>query len=464
MRFGPSPAGSPFGGRGAITRRSLASLGPDDQQRFRSLAELIENRPDAFLFPLALFKEGLTSRLPMEDAFNIVRALLKFPQSVGVERRPVRSLVEVSRALATTFRESLPSGVKFTVHPAQVFGNGDHRPINCVTRSLYIACLRDACVRGRSSFIAFRDAELLDFEGEELARVDERFIADLPVLQASKEEVWIRAPQTADLVLDQAFTLLGPMSPQFGHWIWEYVPKYAAAVLSADIDGVPVLIDAHMPTTHRQFLRMLLPSNTEIIEVPFSVSVRAAQLWCAPRLFFVPVFPKTFDPSRVSYRTAPPDRFATAVHEMWRRLDINRQKTTIGLKRVFLARKAEQAHQLRDHAAIEEYAEHRGFAIVFPQDLDFADQLALMQGAGYIIGPAGSALFLSCLARPGTKLCILNSENTLRATTYTCLLQELGIDVSILTGPVVQEHEIPHHVDYSIPAKTFREFLDSWLE
>jgi hypothetical protein len=71
------------------------------------------------------------------------------------------------------------------------------------------------------------------------------------------------------LVLDQAFTPFGPMSPQFGRWMWEYVPKYAAAVLAADIDGVPVSIDAHMPTAHRQFLRMLFPSNTEIIESRF---------------------------------------------------------------------------------------------------------------------------------------------------------------------------------------------------
>jgi hypothetical protein len=448
----------------AAARGALASLGPDDQQRFRSLTELIENRPWAILFELALFKEHLTSRLPMEDAFNVVRALLKFPQSVGVERRPVRSLGEVSRAQATMFRETAPSGVKFTVHPPQVFGNGNHRSIDCATRSLYIACLEDACVRGRSSFIAFRGAELLDFEGEELASVNERFVADLPVLQAGKEEVWIRAPQTADLVLDQAFTLLGPMSPQFGHWMWEYVPKYTAATLAADIDCVPVLIDAHMPTTHRQFLRMLLPSKTEIIEVPISASVRAAQLWCAPRLFFIPVYPKNWGHRPwLSYRTAPPERFATAVHEMWRRLDVNR-RTAIGPKRVFLARKPEQLRKLRNHAAIEEYAVRRGFVIVYPQDVDFADQLALMQGARYIIGPAGSALILSYLARPGTKLCVLNSEYTLAATTWTCLLQELGIDVSILTGPIVQQHEVPHFVDYSIPERTFGEFLDSWLE
>jgi capsular polysaccharide biosynthesis protein len=447
----------------ADTRRLLASLGPDDQQRFRSLAELIENLPSEFLFQLALFKEDLTSRLPMEDAFNIVRALLKFPQSVGVELRPMRSLAEVSRAQATTFRESAPSGGKFTIHPPKVLGNGDHRPIDCVTRSLYVACLEDACVRGRSSFIAFRDAELLDFEGGELARADERFAVDPPVVAGSVEDVWIRAPQPAELALDRAFTLLGPMTPQFGHWMWEYMPKYVVAGLAAELDGVPVLIDAHMPATHRQFLRMLLPSSTDVIEVPYSASVRVAQLWCAPRLFFVPVFPRSYNPSRVPDRAAPPERFAAAVHEMWRRLDVNRH-TTSGPKRVFLARKAEQNHKLRDHVAIEELAERRGFVIIYPQDLDFADQLALMQGARYIIGPAGSAMFLSYLARPGTKLCMLDSENTFRATTYTCLLEELDIDVSLLTGSVVQESEVPHHADYSIPAKTFAEFLDSWLE
>jgi capsular polysaccharide biosynthesis protein len=148
---------------------------------------------------------------------------------------------------------------------------------------------------------------------------------------------------------------------------------------------------------------------------------------------------------------------------MWKRLDVNR-RTTIGPKRVFLARKPDQLRKLRNHAAIEEYAVRRGFVIVYPQDLDFADQLALMQGARYIIGPSGSALLLSYLAQPGTKLCVLNSEYTLAATTWTCLLQELGIDVSILTGPIVQQHEVPHFVDYSILPRTFEEFLDSWLE
>jgi capsular polysaccharide biosynthesis protein len=439
------------------------SLGPDDQARLDHLAKLVENRPGTLPFDLVNFKEDLASRLSMEDAFDVVRAMLKFPQGARVERRPVRSLVDVARLQATTSRESAPSGVNFTVHPPKVFGIGDHRPINCVSRSLYVACLENACVRGRSSFIAFRDSELLDFEGGELARADERFAVDPPVVAGSMEDVWIRAPQPADLVLDRGFTLLGPMTPQFGHWMWEYMPKYAAAALAAELEGVPILIDAHMPATHRQFLRMLLPSDTDIIEVPYSASARVAQLWCAPRLFFVPVFPRSFNPSRVPDRAAPPKRFAAAVHEMWRRLDLHRERTT-GPERVFLARKPEQSHKLREHAEIEDHAKRRGFVIVYPQDHDFANQLALMQAARYIVGPAGSAMFLSYLARPGAKLCILNSEKTFRATTWTCLLEEIGIDVSIVTGPVVQKHEIPHHADYSISVKTFSEYLDSWLE
>ena len=448
----------------ADAESALATLRADGRQRFRLLADLIRNRPEAFLFELALFKESLANRLKVEDAFNLVRVLLKFPETARVEKRPVRSLVEVARTEAAMFHDLAPGGVTFTVRPPKVFGCGDHRPIDCVTRSLYVACLEDASVRGRSSFISFRDAELLDFEGGELARAEERFASDPPVLQGSMESVWIRAPAPADLTLDRAFTLLGPMSPQFGHWMWEYIPKYAAALRAADIDTAPVLIDAHMPATHRQFLRMLLPSSTELIEVPYSASVRVGRLWCAPRLSFFPVFPRNFDLARAPDRAAPPERFAAAVREIWRRLDLNRERAAAGSERVFLARKPEQNHKLREQEEIEECARRRGFAIVYAQDLDFAEQVALMQTARHVVGPTGSAIWLSYLARPGAKLCILQSEKTYRATTWTGLMEELGVDVSIVTGPTVEEQFVPHHADYSIPARTVVEFLDGWLE
>ncbi len=68
---------------------------------------------------------------------------------------------------------------------------------------------------------------------------------------------------------------MGPNSPQFGHWIWEYVPKYVAATMSVQLSNVPVLVDAHMPSTHREFLQMVLPPAARAAEVPYNATVQA---------------------------------------------------------------------------------------------------------------------------------------------------------------------------------------------
>jgi capsular polysaccharide biosynthesis protein len=447
----------------ASTTQALALLDPGEQAQYLALEELIATRPWQFLYELVPFKEVLTSRLPVDDAFKVLRALLKLPASAIVEHHPVKSMADVSAENAIVFRETAPRGVAFTVQPPRIVGTGDQRPIECVTRSLYVACLPDACVRGRSSFVEFRGAELLDFQGEELDRVDDRFVLDLPVLQSTKEAVWISSSPREAMELDEAFNLLGPQAPQFGHWIWEYMPKYVAATMAApEISGIPVLVDAHMPATHRECLEMVLPAGTEIIEVPPSRSVRVKRLWCAPRLFYIPLHPRTSDPSLIKYRTAPPDRFASAIKEMWRRMEAA-LPVTAGPERVFLARKSDQQRKLNNYAAIERLAKEAGFVTIYPQDLNFADQMRIVRNARFIVGQAGSALFLCFFARTGTRLCILSSSYVLRAASYTCLLQEIGVETTIITGSITREHDYPQFVDYSISEDKFQEFLKVWL-
>lgn len=432
------------------------------RKRFISLCHSIKTNPGANLFDLALFKEALVKHLPVENAFSLVRIILAFPPTAQVKRRKVRSLLDAAKTEALFFYEFGSSGEEYTIHPCKIYGAGDHQAIQCKTRSFFVACLENATVRGLSSFIAYQEVELLDYEGSELQRAEERLASDPPVIQGNPEEIWVRSPDPADMSFQTAFTLLGPMSPQFGHWLWEYMPKYVAALNSFEIDHIPVLVDASIPATHLEFLRMMLPSTTKILKVPASASVRVANLWCAPRLQFLPVFPNNNNINRVPDRVAEPTRFAACVREMRRRLDLDASLTT-GPAKIFLARKPGQSHELRNRAELEEYARSCGFAIIHSQDLDFKSQLALMQGARYIAGPSGSAMFLNFFASAGAKVCVLSSELTYRATTFTCLLEAIGIDVSVLTGPVAQIADVPHHAEYEIPLASFKTFIDDWV-
>jgi glycosyl transferase family 61 len=458
-----SPSGTlSSSGGDEILASALARLDTNEYEQYLAMAKFIEISQSLFLYELMPFKQVLTTRLPLRDAFEVFRALLKLPESETIEYRPVRSLRDVSAQHAIIYRETAASGTPFTVYPPRVVGKGDQRPLACVTRSLFFACLADARVRGRSAFIEFQGAVLLDFQGQELDRVDEQLQLDLPILQASKEGVWITTSQVELMELDEAFMLLGPNTLQFGHWIWEYMPKYVAATMSAAISGVPVLIDSNMPESHRQFLRLVVPAGTEIVEVPTFMSVRVRRLWCAPTLSYVALYLKSLDPLWPTYQIAPPDRFAAVFREMWRRME-QALSAKSGPERIFLARKPDQHRKLVNNSVIELAAQERGFVLVYPQDLDFADQMNLVRNARRIVGSEGSALFLGFFASPGTKLCILSSPHMFYSTSYTCLLEELGVDVTILTGPVVQERPpYPHFGDYSVPEDTFRTFLEEW--
>ncbi|MFZ3353825.1 MAG: glycosyltransferase family 61 protein [Xanthobacteraceae bacterium] len=441
--------------------RALALLDPGEREQYLSLAELIANRPSQFLYELVQFKEALTRRLSISEAFDVFRDLVKFPGGT-IENLPIQSLFDVASQHACVFHEIAPKGIGFTAQPSRVMGAGDQRSFDCVTRSLYLTCLPDARVRGRSSFIEFRGTALLDFEGQELERVDDQLILDLPVLQATKNYVWMGASQDKEIELDEALTLLGPKTPQFGHWIWEYMPKYITATTFAEIPNVPILIDAHMPNTHREFLQMVLSGNSKIIEIPYNATVRVRRLWCASAQSYFPFWLKTFDPLWPNYIVAHPDRFAAVAREMLRRMEpalVSRN----GPERVFLARKPDQARQLANYAEIEERARQAGFFIVYLQDLSFAEQVRLIRCARHIIGTRGSALFLNFFARPGTRLCILSSLHMLKLTSVTCLFERLGIDTTILTGPTIGEQTPNPNADYVISEDTFQSFLDRWL-
>ncbi len=105
--------------------------------------------------------------MPLCRYSQAFRALLQLPSSATVEHLPVKGLLEVAREQAEQLaRDDAETELPFTAPmPPRVIGDGDLRPLECVTRSLYVACLPDASVHGRSALVEFRDSVLLDFEG-----------------------------------------------------------------------------------------------------------------------------------------------------------------------------------------------------------------------------------------------------------------------------------------------------------
>jgi glycosyltransferase involved in cell wall biosynthesis len=419
------------------------------------------------LIHLMKFKQALTSHLSLAAAFDAYRRALDLPGADKLRLKPVASLRSVAERRAGAFHETAPAGEPFVVAPPNVIGDGNHRTLRGAARSMFVGCLIDARVRGRSAFVEVDDMALLDFQGEELARIDDQFEIDPAVFHATDNAAaWFITPENdrGSIELDEGFALLGPWTHEFGHWMWDYLPRLLAALTSGALPRVPIIVDADLPKTHRQALELMLPEGTAVVELPAFGAARVRRLWCAPSLMHMPLHEKDNGRFQWDYVAAPPERFAAVIREMVRRAD-RVSPPTSDCERLFLARKPGMHHPLVNAAAIEAIARERGFVIVYPEDHDFAEQVSLLRQARFVLGPDGSAInFLSWFARPGTRLCNLTHDYTVGLTALTGLLSAAGIEVTVFAGRRREiRDEYPEFVDYDIDAAAFEAFLDQWI-
>jgi capsular polysaccharide biosynthesis protein/glycosyltransferase involved in cell wall biosynthesis len=413
---------------------------------------------------LMLAKRMLIEKFGVQDGFGIYREkMTHLPDQGEIHLKPLASLQEVAQPRAGAYWQ-FAVREPFTVPVPRVIGDFNHGPLHGHSRSMFVACLGDARVRARSNIVEIDDLAVVDREAQELNLFDDRLDFDASVFQATDDTAWIITPQgnTASVELDEAFTLLGIRPHIFGHWMCEYLPKYIAASMVGALPPVPLLVEAGMPETHYEALRLLLAGPVEIVELPPFATARVRRLWCAPAQAIFPWWEVWNERFKWDYVAAPPARYAPIIREMARRAD-RRLSGPTGIDRVFLGRRG-GTHEMVNAPAIQAAAEQRGFQVVFPEDLGFCQQARLLRHARFVVGPFGSAMCLAFFAKPATKLCILGNVE-IPVCDDIGVYDAIGLDVTLLTGPCVRLNaEEPWRTDFEIDEATFCRFLDDWLQ
>jgi hypothetical protein len=448
--------------------RTASSLShqASETARWRLPPDIVEKARGDNLFAQMDVKNILAERrLQAPEAFEAYRQLLRLQDSDHIRLRPLRSLNEIAAQRGLTYFETDPGGEPFTIESARVIGKSNHRTLKGISRPIYLACLADARVRGRSAAIELSEAILLDYQGDELKRLDDRLEFDPAIFRAQGDTVWAIAVdrRSCSIAINEAFSLLGPHTYYFGHWIWECLPKYVAALLSNKLPPIPVLIDADMPKTHRQALELVMPEGTPLIELAPFMTARVERLWCSPSQMHMPLLERMNERFKWDYLASPPARFAPIIRGMAQRM-CSALPPKGGAERVFLARKPSAHRRMINDRVIEAVAQAHGFHVVYPEDLDFLEQVHLLRNARFVTGPEGSAFFLGFFSSPGTRMCILDHPHTAGLPLLTGPLAEIGVEPVVFTGPYASMHdEWPHMSDYEIDEKAFSRFLNGWL-
>jgi SAM-dependent methyltransferase len=413
------------------------------------------------LYMTMLFKHFLVKDYGIEIGFSLYRQVIAPHRQASLKPLALISHHTYCAARASTFREIFPAGEPIAVPPPRVIGHGNHRTLTNTSRSCFVACVDNAVVRGRSAIIEVGDVALADFQGDELTRIDDEMEMDSAVFHRDGDQIWVIAEDRPARRMETAFILLGPRTDFFGDWFGESISKYVAATLRGDLPPVPILIDACMPRTHRQALELMVPGDVEIIEIPAFETVHVERLWSASAIGYHAFHQQQNQRFKWDYFLTSPKTDVAVDGEMVRRVDLHLGDRR-GPERVFLARKAFRHRKLENHLEIEAMAAEAGFAIVYPEDLDFVDQAGLLRSARFVIAPEGSAFFLAAFLKPGARACLFNHQETEGLALYSGWCALMGIDLTIITGPLAGPHHVPQHVDYRIDADVFRRLLAEW--
>jgi capsular polysaccharide biosynthesis protein len=415
-------------------------------------------------------KQELVRRIGVVDAHAVAREALEVPGIDSLYQRPTAGIRQAAERDALVFRPLWPGGERFTLFPPPTVGVNNNQALVGTSRPGFLACLSDVEVRGRSGILLVRGEALLDTEAWEAGTFEDNPEYDPGVLGHTRAGFWTMEPHEPELEVESAFLLCGAHTIDFGHWITEYLPRYAMARL-ADLPDVPVLIDERMPPTHRESLELLLPAHAEIIVVPHLAVARVRQAWFAPNPMYMGFYPVRMDDRYWSLVATHAERFARLVAQLVQDLHAGAglrgdpASGELGGRRLFLARKPRQKKKLLNHLALEETAAGHGFEVIYPQDMTFRDQLSAIRDATHVVGPDGSAVFLTLFARPGTKLAVLSPPYTLPLVDIAAMLRACRIETTILTGPAVPgaDEFSPFWDNYEIEPNGFRAFLRDWL-
>ena len=218
------------------------------------IALLRAEEPEWGILPAAMrFKQDASRTFGVEAAFDACRQALNVPRLDVLRRRPVRSMLDAARTSSIAYIPLRESIGPFTAPPLRVIGENDQKPFHGMGRHYYICCFEDCMIRGRSPVVYHNGTALVDFEGDERARLPDNPEYDPGILYAEGDSYLTMEPdEEADIPeIEEAFMLSGGHTKDFGHWVTEYVPKIAMAAL-AGLKPMPVLIDRQLPKTARQ--------------------------------------------------------------------------------------------------------------------------------------------------------------------------------------------------------------------
>ncbi|MDP4002720.1 glycosyltransferase 61 family protein [Methylobacterium sp. NEAU K] len=252
--------------------------------------------------------------------------------------------------------------------------------------------------------------------------------------------------------LDAGLMMFGLQSKNYGHWLLEFVPRMLCFNDQACPSDFPICIDDHMPETHRQIVELLDARGRAIVPLP-PQATRFGELGVAPVPTFFPFDSKLGRP--VYDAIWPQDVLAGMRSLVLKRLAARGVDLRPTGRRIVLSRRGFVQRQLLNEAEIIDVLAGKGFEVVYPEKLSFAEQVELYHTADTIVGSASSALTNCIFCNSNARVIALIHENrSFNFRGYASMIESSGTKLLFIRGSTVADEKThPFHANYSVTPK-----------
>lgn len=240
-------------------------------------------------------------------------------------------------------------------------------------------------------------------------------------------------------------------SSNYGHWLVDDLPRLRAVTTLFRHGGHPVRVlinsfGAKIDEVRIQSIRQFLEPSVHIDLVDPAVAYHFGELYFAT--------PVTQHPVQKS-----PVAIDFAVRRILSNLDADGPSADSPTL-IFVDRSTQHGRTLSNHDEIIDLVQQRGFTIVDPAALTFAEQVRLFSSAQVIIGQMGAAMTNTMFSRPSTTLIYLAPSGWIEPF-YWDLAVVRGQYYRVLYGDVADTSVAPHRSNFRIDPHSLRAALDA---
>ncbi|HQV89646.1 MAG TPA: glycosyltransferase family 61 protein [Nitrosomonas sp.] len=209
--------------------------------------------------------------------------------------------------------------------------------------------------------------------------------------------------------IEEAAVFTDAVSQNYAHFMTEILPRIQMFVSGMQSD-MPLVIDAGLHTNLMAAIRLIVGKDRQLIELATGQEILVKNLWVMSVCGYVPFERRPGTESLAGHSQGVFSPVALlSMRDALRsslQLSTEAQSTVAGGRKIFIRRNSGYRNVVNSQD-IENALVARGFEVVEPEKLTFAEQVALFSSAAVVVGATGAAFANLIFCNPKTRIIIM---------------------------------------------------------